>query len=158
MIYYRILGISETATQEQVYKSYREKVKKLRAAKRWGGREAGDRYRKIVQAYSVLSAPQLRKEYENFLRQNRTNIQREEVFNSLFQFALKTRWKGKAREIIKESLKAFQEVERDELADAIILAAERYIIEMELEPFPVSENKSTRLFNRPRPWRRLFMK
>lgn len=71
--YYEILGVSQTATQEEIKKAYRNK------AKQWHpdinkNPNATAIFQSISRAYEVLSDLSLRQKYDDELRQeNRTN-------------------------------------------------------------------------------------
>lgn len=58
--YYKILGVSENASQEEIKKAFRELAKKYHPDK--GGDP--EMFKKIVEAYRVLSDPKLRAEYD----------------------------------------------------------------------------------------------
>lgn len=58
---YDILGVEPTATQEDIKKAYRDKAKKYHPDK--GG--DGEIFKKISNAYSILSDPEKKAEYDN---------------------------------------------------------------------------------------------
>jgi curved DNA-binding protein len=69
--YYSILGVSPTATQEEIQKAYRKLARKyhpdLHADKEEKEREhAKQQFQKVQQAYDVLSEPEKRKLYDQF--------------------------------------------------------------------------------------------
>ena len=67
--YYKILGVSENATDEEIKKAYRRLALKYHPDRRGGDKEAEERFKEISEAYSVLSDPQKRKEYD-MMRKN----------------------------------------------------------------------------------------
>ena len=67
--YYKILGVSETASEEEIKKAYRELAKKYHPDRVGGDKAAEEKFKDISEAYSVLSDPKKRKEYD-MLRKN----------------------------------------------------------------------------------------
>ena len=67
--YYRILGISENATDEEIKRAYRRLAKEYHPDRRGGDKAAEERFKEISEAYGVLSDPQKRREYD-MLRKN----------------------------------------------------------------------------------------
>ncbi|HLC49136.1 MAG TPA: molecular chaperone DnaJ [Candidatus Andersenbacteria bacterium] len=61
--YYEILGVSKTATQEEIKKAYRKKAHKHHPDKKGGDEEA---FKKVSGAYEVLSDKQKRAQYDQF--------------------------------------------------------------------------------------------
>ena len=61
--YYKILGVSKTATEEEIKKAYRELAKKWHPDRN-NGLET-DTFKKINEAYDVLSNEKKREEYDN---------------------------------------------------------------------------------------------
>lgn len=64
MEYYSILGVSKNATDSEIKKAYRKLAVQFHPDKNPGDKAAEERFKKIVDAYSVLSDPQKRKEYD----------------------------------------------------------------------------------------------
>ena len=87
MNYYEILGINQTSSQIDIKKAYRSLSLKLHPDKQ-GGNE--DEFKKINEAYSVLSDPDKRSDYDFSLRgskqpfvfQQPSNV--SDVFNMMF--------------------------------------------------------------------------
>lgn len=63
--YYKILGVSRTATQEEIKKRYRELVKKLHPDKT--KEEKDDEMIQIIKAYRILSNKETREKYDRHL-------------------------------------------------------------------------------------------
>lgn len=64
--YYEILGVSRNATLDEVKKAYRRLARKHHPDVNPGSKEAEERFKKITEAYQVLSDPKKRKEYDQF--------------------------------------------------------------------------------------------
>lgn len=69
--FYRTLGVSSDADQEQIRSSYRELIKKHHPD-RDKGQDAVGRFQAIRQAYEVLGNPQLRASYDAWSRKSDT--------------------------------------------------------------------------------------
>lgn len=67
--YYKILGVSETASQEEIKKAYRKLAKKFHPDKHRGDKNAESKFKEISEAYAVLGDDKKRKEYD-LLRKN----------------------------------------------------------------------------------------
>jgi len=67
--YYKILGVSENATQEEIKKAYRKLAMEYHPDRRKGDKAAEEKFKDISEAYSVLGDEKKRKEYD-MLRKN----------------------------------------------------------------------------------------
>ncbi|MGH3016487.1 MAG: DnaJ domain-containing protein, partial [Gaiellaceae bacterium] len=63
---YDALGVSKTASQDEIKKAYRKLVQAYHPDKNPGDREAEDRFKEVQAAYDVLSDPEKRKQYDAF--------------------------------------------------------------------------------------------
>lgn len=72
--YYDILGVSKSATQEELKKAYRKLAVKYHPDKNPDNKEAEGKFKEAAEAYSALSDPQKRQRYDQFghdgLKQN----------------------------------------------------------------------------------------
>lgn len=65
--YYEVLGVSETATDEEIKKAYRKLAVKWHPDKNESNKaEAEEKFKCISEAYSVLSDPEKKREYDNY--------------------------------------------------------------------------------------------
>jgi len=64
--YYKTLGVEKNADAEVIKKAYRKLALKYHPDRNPGNREAEEKFKKISEAYAVLSDPEKRKQYESF--------------------------------------------------------------------------------------------
>lgn len=64
--YYQALGITKDATVEDIKKSYRKLALKYHPDRNPGNKSAEENFKKISEAYAVLSDPEKRKQYDSF--------------------------------------------------------------------------------------------
>jgi molecular chaperone DnaJ len=62
--YYQILGISESATPEEIKKAYRKLAKQYHPDANQNDPRAADRFKEVGEAYAVLHDPAKRKQYD----------------------------------------------------------------------------------------------
>lgn len=62
--YYKILGVSKSASQDEIKKAYRKLAVKYHPDKNAGNKEAEEKFKEIGEAYEVLKDPEKRKKYE----------------------------------------------------------------------------------------------
>jgi curved DNA-binding protein len=62
--YYQILGVARNATPEDIKKAYRALANKYHPDKNKGDKQAEEMFKKISEAYAVLSNPEKRQDYD----------------------------------------------------------------------------------------------
>jgi len=62
--YYKILGVSKSATQDEIKKAYRKLAIKYHPDKNKGDKTAEDQFKEVGEAYEVLKDPEKRKKYD----------------------------------------------------------------------------------------------
>ncbi len=62
--YYRVLGVPEAATADEIKKAYRRLAKKFHPDRNQGDKAASERFKEISEAHSVLSDAEKRKQYD----------------------------------------------------------------------------------------------
>lgn len=66
MEYYEILEVSQTATKSEIKKSYRKLAMKFHPDKNQGDKEAEDMFKRLNEAYEILSDDEKRKIYDTY--------------------------------------------------------------------------------------------
>jgi curved DNA-binding protein len=64
--YYKILGLEKSANSDEIKKAYRKLALKYHPDKNPNNKEAEEKFKKISEAYAVLSDPEKRKQYDSF--------------------------------------------------------------------------------------------
>jgi len=64
--YYAILGVSRTATQEEIKKAYRRLAIKYHPDRNPGDKEAEEKFKEAAEAYEILGDPEKRAKYDRY--------------------------------------------------------------------------------------------
>ncbi len=64
--YYRILGVSKTASIEEIKRAFKTLAKKHHPDLNKGDKSSEEKFKKVNEAYAVLSDPEKRKQYDTF--------------------------------------------------------------------------------------------
>jgi len=64
--YYQLLGLTKTASADEIKKAYRKMAIKYHPDKNPGNKEAEETFKQISEAYAVLSDPQKKAQYDQF--------------------------------------------------------------------------------------------
>lgn len=107
--YYKVLEVSETASDDELKKSYRRLAKMYHPDLNENSKEAEEKFKEIGEAYKVLSNPQKRKQYDmgTYNPVNQTtntattsNDNAYNIFNGIFQNDIK-RYNEERKDYIK---------------------------------------------------------
>ena len=66
--FYNVLGVSSTASQDEIKKSYRKLAKKYHPDANSSDAKAAERFKEISEANNVLGDPEKRKQYDEMRR------------------------------------------------------------------------------------------
>jgi curved DNA-binding protein len=79
--YYKILGVQKDASSEEIKKAYRKLAMKYHPDHTKGDKDAEEKFKKISEAYAVLSDKEKRQEYDTFGSEGfRQRFSQEDIF------------------------------------------------------------------------------
>ena len=79
--YYKILGVQKNASEDEIKKAYRKLAMKYHPDHTKGDKGAEEKFKKISEAYAVLSDTEKRKEYDTFGSEGfRQRFSQEDIF------------------------------------------------------------------------------
>ena len=64
--YYEVLEVAKTASTDEVKKAYRKKALQFHPDRNPGDKSAEEKFKEATEAYSVLSEPEKRQQYDQF--------------------------------------------------------------------------------------------
>ena len=64
--YYKVLGLTKSATSDEIKRAYRKLAVKYHPDKNPGNKAAEEKFKKVSEAYEVLSDPKKRADYDQF--------------------------------------------------------------------------------------------
>ena len=79
--YYKVLGLNDKATEEEIKKSYRQLAKEFHPDKNPDG---GEKFKEISEAYEILSDPQKKSEYDHQKNNPFAGSRKHNPFNDPF--------------------------------------------------------------------------
>jgi curved DNA-binding protein len=81
--YYKILGVDKKATNSEIKKAYRKLAMKYHPDRNKGDKSAEEMFKKVSEAYAVLSDAEKRKQYDTFGASDfRQRYSQEDIFRS----------------------------------------------------------------------------
>jgi DnaJ-class molecular chaperone len=113
--YYRILNVNKDATESDIKKSYRKLAMKCHPDKNPNNEEAENKFKKIAEAYEVLSDTEKRKLYDQFGKDGLEmgggpNINPMDIFQNFFGNNFNHNQQNKVDPIIKEVYLSIQDL------------------------------------------------
>jgi curved DNA-binding protein len=96
--YYKILGISKTASDEDIKKAYRKLARKLHPDLNPNDKEANKKFQQINEANEVLSDPEKRKKYDQYGE----NWENAEQFEQARQSGAGARQRGRPEDVFSD--------------------------------------------------------
>ncbi|HOG15980.1 MAG TPA: DnaJ C-terminal domain-containing protein [Syntrophales bacterium] len=81
--YYKILGVEKTSSVDDIKKAYRRLALKYHPDRNPNNKQAEEKFKKISEAYAVLSDPEKRKQYDSFGSEGfRQQYTQEDIFRN----------------------------------------------------------------------------
>ncbi len=81
--YYKLLGVEKNASADDIKKAYRKLALKYHPDKNPNNKQAEEKFKKISEAYAVLSDPEKRKQYDSFGSEGfRQQYTQEDIFRN----------------------------------------------------------------------------
>ena len=105
--YYQVLGVSPSATADEIKKAYRKLAIRYHPDKNEGNKAAEEKFKEINEANEVLSDPAKRAKYDE-LRNNYEQHQQRKSGSENFDWS---KWQGNTSGIFLTFLNLFLEVE-----------------------------------------------
>ena len=81
---YEILGVDKSSSQEEIKKAYRKLAIQHHPDKNNGSKESEDKFKKIQEAYDILSNEEKRQNYDRFGDANKKEFDINDIFSSMF--------------------------------------------------------------------------
>jgi len=82
--YYKLLGVNKKASEDEIKKAYRKLAMKYHPDRNKGDKSAEEKFKKISEAYAVLSDKEKRKQYDTFGASDfRQRYSQEDIFSSV---------------------------------------------------------------------------
>jgi curved DNA-binding protein len=97
--YYEMLGVSKTASDDEIKRAYRKLAMKYHPDKNTNKKEAEERFKELNEAYAVLSDKEKRKQYDTFGKEGfHQRFSQEDIFRgSDFEDILSSLFGGRGR-------------------------------------------------------------
>ena len=124
--YYKLLGIGRNATEAEIKKAYRKLAMKYHPDHAKGDKGAEDKFKKISEAYAVLSDKEKRQEYDTFGSEGfRQKFSQEDIFRGfnvndiLKEFGFGDAFGGTGGAVAAECASPTRAARRSKAGDAI---------------------------------------
>ena len=116
--YYNILNVSNNADEDQIKQAYRALAMKYHPDKNQGNKIAEEKFKRISEAYSVLSDPQKRREYDFTMSSSFSSSERTYTYdqntNPFGDDIFSSNWWKNWRNVRSENAKKREKISRRE--------------------------------------------